>query len=72
MERQAISSSNIVSAGYDPAEHILEVEFKAGVVWQYHDFPENMWYEFLGAPSKGKYFNSQIRERFASRGHRVQ
>ncbi len=72
MDRQPISSSNIISAGYDPASQTLEVEFKGGVVWQYPSFPEHMWYEFLGAPSQGKYFASQIRLRFGDFGYRVQ
>ena len=72
MERQPISSSNIVSAGYDPATQTLELEFKNGVVWQYMNFPEFMWFEFLGAPSQGKYFQSQIRSRFADMSFRVQ
>ena len=72
MERQPISSSNIVSAGYDAAQQILELEFRGGIVWQYHNFPEEMWYEFLGSPSQGKYFHSQIRTRFAELSFRVQ
>lgn len=72
MERQPIDSRNIISAGYDPASQILEIEFKAGVVWQYNNFPEEMWYEFLGAPSQGKYFNSQILPQFGELGYRVQ
>ena len=72
MERQPISSSNIVSAGYDPATQTLEIEFKNVVVWQYANFPEDMWYEFLGAPSQGKYFSAQIRPRFGDFGFRVQ
>ena len=72
MERQPIVSSNIVSAGYDPATQILEIEFKGNVVWQYNNFPEHMWFEFLGAPSQGKYFNSQILPRFKDLGFRVQ
>ena len=72
MERQPISSSNIVSAGYEPATQTLEVEFKNGAVWQYMNFPEYMWFEFLGAPSQGKYFMSQIRPRFGDLGFRVQ
>ena len=72
MERQPISSSNIISAGYDPATQTLELEFKGGVVWQYTHFPEEMWYEFLGSPSQGKYFHSQIRPRFTDLGFRVQ
>ena len=72
MERQPFQSSQIISAGYDPAAQILEVEFKGVVVWQYTNFPEEMWYEFLGAPSQGKYFSSQIRPRFTELGFRVQ
>lgn len=72
MERQPISSSNIISAGYDPAMQILELEFKNGVVWQYANFPMEMWYEFLAAPSQGKYFMAQIRPRFGDMGIRVQ
>ena len=72
MERQPISSSNIVSAGYDPATQTLELEFKGGAVWQYMNFPESMWYEFLSAPSQGKYFRAQILPRFNELSFRVQ
>ena len=72
MERQPIDSTNIISAGYDAATQTLELEFKGGVVWQYANFPMEMWYEFLGAPSQGKYFSSQIRPRFGDFGFRVQ
>ena len=72
MERQPISSSNIISAGYAPATQTLEIEFKGGIVWQYMHFPEEMWYEFLGAPSQGKYFYAQIRSRFADLSYRVE
>ena len=72
MERQPISSANIVSAGYDAATQTLELEFKGGVVWQYSGFPEYMWFEFLGAPSQGKYFNAQIRPVYGELGFRVQ
>ena len=72
MERQPISSSNILSAGYDPAAQILEIEFKNNAVWQYPNFPEYMWYEFLGAPSQGKYFSANILPRYKDLGMRVQ
>ena len=72
MERQPISSTNIISAGYDPATQNLEIEFKNGVVWQYPNVPQYMWDEFLGAPSQGKYFHSQILPRFGDMGYRVQ
>lgn len=71
MEREYVESSMITSIGYDEESSILEVEFKGGVVWQYPDFPEYMWYEFQSAESKGKYFHANIREQFTPYGHRV-
>ena len=71
MNRIPVDSSNLKSIGYDPNEQILEVEFKGNVVWQYRNVPLNVWLELESAPSKGKYFQSQIRERFASTGYRV-
>ena len=47
MEREYVESSMITSIGYDPNTSILEIEFKSdGTIWQYYDFPENLWYEF--------------------------
>ena len=71
MERQYVDSSMITSAGYDALSCILEVEFKNGTVWQYHEFPEYMWYEFESAESKGKYFNANIKKQYTPLGHRV-
>lgn len=71
MDREYVDSSMITSIGYDAMSCTLEVEFKNGVVWQYHDFPEYMWNEFQSAESKGKYFHANIREQFTPLGHRI-
>lgn len=71
MNRQYVDSSMITSIGYDVLTCTLEVEFKDGTVWQYHEFPEYMWYEFESAESKGKYFNANIRKQYTPLGHRV-
>lgn len=71
MNRQYVDSSMITSIGYDTLTCTLEVEFKNGTVWQYHEFPEYMWYEFESAESKGKYFNANIRKQYTPLGHRV-
>ena len=71
MNRQYVDSSMITSIGYDALSCTLEVEFKNGTVWQYHEFPEYMWYEFESAESKGKYFNANIKKQYTSLGHRV-
>ena len=71
MNRIHVESSNLKSIGYDPEQQILEIEFRGNVVWQYRNVPMSVWLELESAPSKGKYFQSQIRERFASTGYRV-
>ena len=68
MDREYVDSSMITSIGYDEETCTLEVEFKSGVIWQYHEY---MWYEFQSAESKGKYFHANIREQFTPLGHRV-
>ena len=71
MHREYVESSMITSIGYDAEACLLEVEFKDGVVWQYQEFPEYMWYEFRTAESIGKYFNANIRKQFTPLGYRV-
>ena len=64
MQRQAVSSSNIASVGYDEANSILEVEFINGSVYEYFDVPERVYREFIGSGSLGAYLNSQIRAQY--------
>ena len=65
MERQFIKSSMIKSIGYDPNSSTLELEFNSGVVWQYFDFPESLWYEFESSESKGKFFHREIKNQYS-------
>ena len=71
MNRIPVESTQIKSIGYDPEQQVLEVEFKGNVIWQYRNVPMNIWRELESAPSKGKYFSSQIKTRFASTAYRV-
>lgn len=71
MDKQYVESSMLTSIGYDATSCTLEVEFKNGTIWQYHEFPEYMWFEFQSAESKGKYFRANIREQYTPFGHRV-
>lgn len=61
MERTPVSSSNIVSIGYNPQLSTLEIEFNNGRVYQYFDVPESVYGELMAAQSHGKYFNQQIK-----------
>jgi hypothetical protein len=65
MHRTPIESKAITSIAYDLAEQRLEILFQDGGVYQYRDFPPDVYRQFLAADSKGQYFNKTIRGRFA-------
>lgn len=70
MDRQPVTSSNLVSAGYDAATKTMEVEFygKSGnTIYQYHDVPKEVYDGFLAADSKGSYFHNNIKRFKASK-----
>lgn len=65
MEREYVESSMITSFGFDPNVSTLEIEFKRGVVWQYFDVPESVYYEMKAASSCGKFFHANIKGQYA-------
>lgn len=65
MERQTVSSSIIASVGYDPATKVLEVEFHETGLYQYFNVPSVLHEAFMTAPSKGGFFNANIKGHFA-------
>ena len=64
MQRLPVSSSNVRSVGYERKARILEVEFVAGQVYQYHGVPERVFREIVQGPSAGKLFNMHVRNRY--------
>jgi hypothetical protein len=62
--RTKVDSSSIDSLGYSVANRILEVTFVRGAFYRYFEVPEQIFQEFLCAPSKGVYFNSAVRNCF--------
>lgn len=63
MERTPVHSSNIRAIGYDEKEEVLEIEFNKGGVYQYENFPKEIFEMFLNAGSKGKFFHKFIRSK---------
>ena len=61
MSKQPVSSSAIVSIGYDPKAETLEVEFGTGRVYQYYGVPSNLHEQIMQAPSKGQFLNTHIK-----------
>lgn len=64
MERELVSSSNLVSVGYDADSETLEVEFKGGSVYQYFNVPVFMHERMMVADSIGIFFNAEVRNAF--------
>jgi KTSC domain len=64
MEQHPVESTVIEAIGYS---RVLEIRFESGQVYQYYDVPDDIFDAMLDAPSKGKFFNQNIRGRFRYR-----
>jgi hypothetical protein len=63
--RRPVQSSLIRSVGYNLASSVLEIEFVAGRVYEYHDVPLSVYSELMAAESIGNYFNESIRDMYS-------
>lgn len=61
MEREAVTSSNVESVGYDPDTQTLEVEFKGGKIYWYRGVPAEVHAELMAAPSAGRFLVQRIK-----------
>lgn len=55
-------SSVIRRFAYDADQRRLDVEFVSGRRYSYHDVPEEVARAMRAAPSKGSYFNAEVRD----------
>jgi hypothetical protein len=62
--RISLDSSTLASVLYLPKRRQLELEFRSGEIYRYLEVPPQAYRELLAAPSKGFYFNSNIRRKF--------
>jgi hypothetical protein len=62
MRRRRVDSSTMRSVGYERKRRVLEIEFESGAVYQYLGVPARIYEQLVGAESKGRYFNSEIRD----------
>ena len=65
MEKQHVSSSTVISIGYDSQTQTLEIDFGSGRVYQYYGVPDHVHEEIMQASSKGQFFNTYIRNVYA-------
>lgn len=52
------------TVGYEAQSRILEIEFESGAVYQYLGVPGKTYEQLLAAESKGRYFNSKVRDAY--------
>ena len=64
MEREPVSSTNLVSVGYDADSETLEVEFIKTGIYQYFNVPIFMHERLMMADSIGKFFNAEIKNAY--------
>ena len=64
MEREPVSSSTILSIGYEFGSQTLEVEFKHGGIYQYDNVPETVYQQFMDSTSKGSFITRTYGMRF--------
>ncbi|MBD2564250.1 MULTISPECIES: KTSC domain-containing protein [Nostoc] len=59
-----VVSSMAMAVGYDRDEHILQVEFQSGAVYQYLGVDEDTWEDLHSCDSIGSFFNQEIKGRY--------
>lgn len=60
-----INSSVINFAAYDKTNEILLIVFNSASIWMYYDVPEDVYRGLVSAESAGKYFNLNIKHKYA-------
>jgi hypothetical protein len=66
LEWSPVSSSWVASVGYDAEVRVLYVRVLGGGYYRYLDVPEDVFREFLAAPSQGAYLNKNIKPYYTS------
>lgn len=67
MINNMVLSREIEWIGYEHKRNMLQVEFIVGSIYQYENVPETVYKEFLTAPSHGRYFESNIKNKYQTR-----
>ena len=65
MKITAVESSTLRTVAYDADRETLQLEFQSRAVYQYLHVAEGVYEALLRAPSKGAYFNQNIRLQFS-------
>jgi hypothetical protein len=64
MDMIRVASRAIAAVGYDPASGRMKIRFVHGDVYDFCGVPAHVFEGLLDAPSKGRYYNEHIRDRY--------
>ena len=64
--RTQVSSSSILSHGYDPDTQTLAVQFTSGHIYHYSGVTPEAAQEFAEAPSLGSHWHANLRGKYES------
>lgn len=64
MRRRTVASTCVASIGYAAATRTLEIEFRSGRVYRYHDVTPRIVEQLMNAESIGRFMNAHIRNAF--------
>lgn len=67
MQRIHVSSSIVLSVGYDAAFSTLEVELHTHEIFQYFNVPLSNYIELMNSPSKDQYYNQSVKPAYESK-----
>lgn len=59
-------SAIIDSVDYDKQTKTLSIDFVQGGHYVYEDVPESVYIAFMSAPSRGKFFWANIRDKYSN------
>ena len=66
IEQWSASSSALSAFGYSSINSLLDIEFQDGSIYRYSGVTPNIFTGFINASSQGGYFNSNIRNNYAT------
>jgi hypothetical protein len=64
--RREVASRVLASVGYSKQLHALEIEFRNGAIYRYLNVPLQVYDKLMAAPSKGSYYDANVRRHFRS------
>jgi hypothetical protein len=62
-----VISSALTNIRYDERSHDLEIRFVTGRTYRYRNVPSDVYERLRSAPSKGTFFNTEIKDRYEFR-----